>query len=212
MKVPVMDGNSCQTHSPRPQMADVFGFQVPTSIYYLHRGHTWAVPKDDDEVRVGLDAFAQRILGLADEVKLPEIGKTFFQNHVCLTLLREGRRAAIEAPVDGIVSSINPKVRQRPALIHDDPYGEGWLFTVKPTNLQPNLDKLFYGDSNVTWIEQESQRLLFILGSTIKATLPMGGIILDDICGHYPQLTWRRMVKEFLLTNLTKDWKKRYTE
>jgi glycine cleavage system H protein len=204
-----MEGNSSQTRSIRPQVVDVYGFQVPTSIYYLHRGHTWAVPEDSGLVRVGMDAFSQRILGPVDEVNLPEIGKTYYQDHVCLALLREGRRAAIEDPVDGVIESVNPQVRQRPGLIHDDPYGEGWLFTVKPTNLQQNLDNLFYGDSNVTWIEQESQRLLFIMSTSLGATLPMGGVILDDVCGHYPHLTWRRLVKEFLLTNLTKSWKKR---
>lgn len=73
--------------------------QVPTSIYYLHRGHTWAVPEDTGLVRVGLDAFSQKILGPADEVKFPEVGKVYYQDHVCLALEREGHKASIEAPL-----------------------------------------------------------------------------------------------------------------
>ncbi len=38
--------------------------------------------------------------------------------------------------MDGAIEAINPKVRQNPSLIHDDPYGEGWLFLVKPNNLR----------------------------------------------------------------------------
>jgi glycine cleavage system H lipoate-binding protein len=204
-----MNNQNSQAHSLRPQIVEVFGFQVPTSIYYLHRGHTWAVPQDTGEVRVGLDAFSQKILGPADDLKLPEIGKVYFQDHVCMSLVREGYKASVEAPVDGAIEAINPKVHQRPELIHEDPYGEGWLFTIKPTNLQRNLENLFFGESNVTWIEQESQRLLYIMNSTVGATLPSGGALLDDIYGHYPQVGWRRLVKEFLLTNLTKNWKKR---
>lgn len=204
-----MNCKDCQAHSIRPQIADVFGFQVPTSTYYLHRGHTWAVLEAAGQVRVGLDAFSQKILGPADEVKLPEIGKVYYQDHLCMALLREGYKASIEAPVDGTIEAINPKVRQRPGLIHEDPYGEGWLFRVKPINLQQNLENLFYGESNVTWIEQESQRLFYLMNTTIGATLPSGGNILDDVYGHYPQLGWRRLVKEFLLTNLTQNWKKR---
>ena len=131
--------------SPRPEITEVFGFQVPTSIYYLHRGHTWAVLEDTGQVRVGLDAFSQKILGPADELKLPEIGRIYYQDHVCMALLREGHKASVEAPVDGVIEAINPKVRQRPGLIHDDPYGEGWLFTINPNNLQRNLENLFYG-------------------------------------------------------------------
>jgi glycine cleavage system H protein len=204
-----MSNRNSQAHSLRPQLLNVLGFPVPTSIYYLHRGHTWAVPEASGRVRVGLDAFSQKILGPADEVRLPEIGKVYYQDHVCLALVREGHKASVEAPVDGVIESVNPKVRQRPGLIHEDPYGEGWLFTVSPTNLQQNLENLFYGADNVTWIEQESQRLFYIMSSTVGATLPSGGALVDDVYGHYPQLSWRRLVKEFLLTNLTKEWKKR---
>ena len=35
-----------QTQSLRPQIVEVFGLQVPTSDYYLHRGHSWAVVED----------------------------------------------------------------------------------------------------------------------------------------------------------------------
>lgn len=204
-----MSGNGSRATSLMPEITEVFGFQVPTSIYYLHRGHTWAVVEDSGQVRVGLDAFSQKILGPADAVKLPEISNMYFQDHVCMALVREGHKASVEAPLDGSIEAINPKVWQRPGLIHEDPYGEGWLFKVKPTNLQQNLENLFYGESNVTWIEQEAQRLLYIMDTTVGATLPSGGALLDDVYGHYPQLGWRRLVKEFLLTSLTRDWKKR---
>lgn len=204
-----MSGNGSRATSLMPEITEVFGFQVPTSIYYLHRGHTWAVVEDSGQVRVGLDAFSQKILGPADAVKLPEISNIYFQGHVCMALVREGHKASVEAPVDGAIEAVNPKVWQRPGLIHEDPYGEGWLFKVKPNNLQQNLENLFYGESNVTWIEQEAQRLLFIMDTTVGATLPSGGALLNDVYGHYPQLGWRRLVKEFLLTSLTRDWKKR---
>lgn len=204
-----MSNNNIQTQSLRPQIAEVFGLQVPTSNYYLHRGHSWAVLEDNGQVRVGVDAFSQKILGPADEVKFPEIDRVYYQNHICLTLFREGHKASIEAPVDGAVKAINPKVQQRPGLIHEDPYGEGWLFTLTPTNLNQNLENLFYGEDNVTWIEQESQRLFYIMNNVIGSTLPSGGSLIDDIYGNFPELGWRRLVKDFLLTSLTKNWKKR---
>jgi glycine cleavage system H lipoate-binding protein len=188
---------------------DVFGFKVPTSIYYLHRGHTWAILEESGQVRVGLDDFSQKILGQADGLKLPEIGKVYYQDHVCMALLRQGNKASLEAPVDGAIQAVNPKVRQDPGLINRDPYGAGWLFKVNPVNLRQNLEKLFFGDSNATWIDQETHRLLYILDTTVGATLPSGGEVIDDVYGQFPNMGWRRLVKEFLLTNLTRDWRKR---
>ncbi len=203
-----MNPQNLQTPSGA-QMVDVFGFKVPTSFYYLHRGHTWAVLEESGQVRVGLDDFSQKIMGQADDLKLPEIGKVYYQDHVCMALLRQGNKASLEAPVDGAIAAVNPMVRQDPGLINRDPYGAGWLFKVNPSNLKQNLEKLFFGEANATWIDQESHRLLYIMDSTVGATLPSGGEFIDDVYGQFPHVGWRRLVKEFLLTNLTRDWRKR---
>jgi len=201
---------------PRPQMRDVFGFQVPIDTYYLHRGHAWAVLESEDRVRVGLDDFSQKILGPAEEVRLPEVGKVYYQDHLCLALVRQGKKASFEAPVDGPIEAVNPKVRQNPHLIHDDPYGEGWLFLVKPNNLRRNLENLLSGEANAAWIDEESHRLLNLMDTRVGVTLPDGGAIVDDVIGQYPDLGWRPLVQEFFLQNLTKKgfitpakWKKR---
>jgi glycine cleavage system H lipoate-binding protein len=187
----------------RPQMAEVFGFQVPVSDYYLHRGHAWAMLEETGQVRVGLDDFSQKLLGPADEVRLPEVGKVYYQDHLCMALFRQGRKASFEAPVDGAIEVINPKVRQNLSLIHDDPYGEGWLFLVKPNNLQRNLENLISGEAIATWINEESHRLLNLIDTTVGLTLPAGGAIIDDVYGHYPEIGWRPLVQEFFLQNLT---------
>lgn len=187
----------------RPQMEDVLGIQVPVEDYYFHRGHAWATLEGGDRVRVGLDDFSQKLLGPADEVRLPEIGKVYYQDHLCLALFRQGKKASFEAPIDGAIEAINPKVRQNPSLIHDDPYGEGWLFLVKPTNLQSNLEKLYFGEATVTWIGEETNRLMHLMDNTVGTTLPSGGAIIDDVYGNYPGIGWRPLVQEFFLRHLT---------
>jgi glycine cleavage system H lipoate-binding protein len=193
----------------QPQMEDVFGFQVPIEYYYLHRCHTWAALEDDGRVRVGLDDFSQKLLGRADEVRLPEIGKVYYQDHLCMALFRHGKKSSFEAPVDGAIEAINPLVRQNPSLIHDDPYNEGWLFLIKPTNLRRNLENLLYGQEAVIWINEEAHLLLNLMETQAGVILPDGGAIVDDVYGNYQELGWRPLVKEFFEKNLTRVWKKR---
>jgi glycine cleavage system H lipoate-binding protein len=183
----------------RPKVEEVFGFAVPTNEY-LHRGHTWAALENAGRVRIGLDDFSQKVLGAAEEMQLPEIGQTFRHDAAGLALARQGKKAAVLAPVDGIIEAVNPKVRQNPRLAHDDPYGEGWLFVVTPTNLKQDLENLLFGARNVAWIENESHKLLGMLESSTGITLPSGGTVVDDVFGHYPQLGWERLVQEFLHT------------
>ena len=193
-----------------PQTVEVFGFRVPVTRYYLHPGHTWALLEADGRVRVGLDDFSQKILGPAEAVELPRLGELYYQNHVCLALVRQGHKAKFLAPVDGVVDEINAAVAQQPQLIHDDPYGEGWLFLMRPTNLAQNLTQLLGGEGAVAWIEAEAHKLLALMSSETGLTLPDGGAVIDDVYGHFPEVGWRRLVREFFLHELTKTWKKRY--
>ena len=193
------DQSECYASLDRPLVKDVFGFAVPAS-FYLHRGHTWVALETCGRVRLGLDDFSQKVLGPIDEIRLPSPGEKFQRDRVGLNLVRQGKKAAVLAPLDGIIEVVNPKVRQSPGLAHDDPYGQGWMCVVTPTNLKPDLENLLFGQRNVAWIESEAHKLLGMLESSAGATLPSGGIIIDEIYGRYPKLGWKRLVRNFLRT------------
>jgi glycine cleavage system H lipoate-binding protein len=182
-----------------PKVQEVFGISVPT-FNFLHRGHTWVALEHAGRVRIGLDDFIQKILGPADRISLPQVGEEIHADQVALTLFRQGKKAPVLAPVSGVIEAVNPKIRQRPSLAHDDPYGAGWLMLVTPTNLKFDLEKMLFGQCNVAWVDHESHRLLGMLESSIGITLPSGGGIVDDFWGSYPQLGWQRLVQEFLHT------------
>lgn len=184
------------------KMTQVFGFTVPTEDYYLHRGHAWVVLEKPDRVRVGLDDFSQKILGPAEALQPPEPGKVYYQDHIFMALLRQGHKASFVAPVDGTVVAMNEKAMKNPRLIHDDPYGEGWLYLMEPTNLKHNLENLVTGPETVAWIEDETHRLLEMLSDKAGYTLPSGGSIVDDVYGHFPVLGWRRLVRGFFTRHL----------
>lgn len=193
------DQSECYASLDRPQVRDVFGFRVPTSIY-LHQGHLWVAMETCGRVRLGLDDFSQKVFGPADEIRLPSPGEEFQRDRVGLTLVRQGKEAPVLAPLDGVVEVVNPRVRHRAALAHDDPYGEGWLCVVTPANLKPDLENLLFGQRNAAWIENESNKLLGMLESSAGVTLTSGGTVVDDIYGHYPKLGWKNLVREFLRT------------
>jgi glycine cleavage system H lipoate-binding protein len=182
-----------------PKIQEVFGISVPT-FNFLHRGHTWVALENAGRVRIGLDDFCQKVLGPADKIELPHVGEEIHADSVALTLSRQGMEAAVLAPLDGIIEAVNPKILQSPIFAHTDPYGEGWLLVVTPTNLRPDLEKMLFGQCNVAWAEHESHRLLGMLKSAVGITLPSGGVIVDDVYGAYPQLGWTNLVQEFLHT------------
>ena len=203
------DRSAPQVQATEPETLESYGIESPPGNYYLHRGHAWAALEDTGEVRVGLDDFSQKILGTADELKVPATGTVVYQDHICLAVVKDEKKASFEAPVDGMITAVNTKVLKNPRLLHDDPYGEGWLFKIKPANLQRNLDNLLTGEKNAAWIGHESHRLLNLMETAAGVTLPSGGAIIDNVCGHCPQIGFRRLAKEFFLTSVSRNWKKR---
>jgi glycine cleavage system H lipoate-binding protein len=145
-----------------------------------------------------MDDFSQKVLGPGDEIRLPLIGEEIRHDQAALALFRQGEKAAVLAPLDGIIEAVNPKVLARPGLAHDDPYGEGWLMVVAATNLKTDLKNLVSGEGNGPWIEEESLRLLAMLEPSVGAALQSDRTVIDDVYGQYPELGWERLVKEFL--------------
>ena len=81
---------------------------------YLHRGHTWVALEESGAVRLGVDDFFQKVLAPArgDEIRLPLIGEEIPYGQAALPQFCQGTKAAVLAPLDGIIEAINPKARQ----------------------------------------------------------------------------------------------------
>jgi len=181
------------------EFEEIFGVRVPTSRY-LHLGHTWVALENDGRVRLGLDDFSQKLLGPGDGVQVPLPGEEVRRHETHLVLYRGKGRAPVLTPLYGVVEAVNRKVLERPGLIHDDPYGDGWIMVIAPTSLDRDLENLIPGPEGVSFVEQETMRLLAMLEPSVGATLQAGGSLIDDIYGQYPDLGWERLVKEFLRT------------
>jgi glycine cleavage system H protein len=177
----------------------VAGFQVPEALYY-HRGHTWALPEDDGNVRVGLDDFARRLLGHARTLHLPDVGSTLIQGAPSASVCADGREAELVAPVAGEVSMLNPDLVTQPHLATDDPYGRGWLFKVRAHNLPANLRNLMTGSLARRFAEDAREALDLRLMALSGSVLHDGGEPLADFASHLPAAEWRRLVSAFLLT------------
>ena len=103
-------------------------FSVPTGVA-LHPGHTWARMEADGSVAVGLDDLGHRLVGDLDRVSVPARGARVEQGEPAVSLGAGGRTVKIVSPVDGEVIAYNAA-----SDTSSDPYGQGWLFRVRPEN------------------------------------------------------------------------------
>ena len=177
----------------------VAGYELPDN-YYFHRGHSWSHIEYGGRIRVGMDDFAQRLVGTLSEIKLPTDGEKMYQGSVGWIIERDSRKAKVISPMDGVVTAINPELEKNPSLVSQDPYGNGWIYMIEPLNLKKNLKDLLYGEDASAWLEDEAGRLLKRIETEIGATAHDGGRPVSDIYGSIDGEEWASFLNEFLLT------------
>jgi glycine cleavage system H lipoate-binding protein len=183
----------------RPDFKEAHGYQVAENYYY-HMGHGWARVEHGGYIRVGFDDFAVKLFGKAHSVDLPKIGAKLSQNQPGWAFGRNALKAEMMSPVSGTVLALNHKVLDYPEIVHENPYEDGWLFLVGSKNLKINLQKLYFGEETFYWMEEECRKLMRLIGPEYEKLSATGGLPIDDLYGHHPEIGWDTLVHSFLRT------------
>ncbi|MEY3214333.1 MAG: hypothetical protein RIT28_4814, partial [Pseudomonadota bacterium] len=110
------------------------------SEYKYSREHEW-VRVEGDVATVGITAHAQQQLGEIVFVELPEVGRSVGKGDEVGTIESVKAVGELYSPVSGEVVEGNQAVVDDPAVLNDDPHGEGWLVRVR-VNDASELDSL----------------------------------------------------------------------
>ncbi len=107
-------------------------FEVPAELRYLE-SHEWTTV-DDETVRIGVSDFAQDELGDVVFVELPDVGDDIAAGGTFGVVESIKAVSDLYAPVSGEVVAINEELFDRPELVNEDPYGDGWMLEVAPSD------------------------------------------------------------------------------
>jgi glycine cleavage system H protein len=101
----------------------------PRELWYT-KDHEWARVADRTAV-VGITDFAQDRLGSIVFVDFPALGKSFKKGDTLISVDSVKAVAEVYSPVTGEVQAVNDTLRDKPELVNQDPYGEGWMVKLK---------------------------------------------------------------------------------
>lgn len=104
----------------------------PEQLKY-HKEHTW-LRIEGNTGTIGITEFAQSELGEIVYVDQPNIGNSYKQDEVFGTVEALKTVSDLFMPVSGKVTAINSGLRQEPALVNSDPFGEGWMIQIELTD------------------------------------------------------------------------------
>ena len=106
--------------------------KFPEDLKYT-KEHEW-VRREGDIVYIGITDYAQDQLGDIVFVDIPTVGETLDANEVFGTIEVVKTVSDLFLPISGEILEDNEAVEDNPELVNEDPYGEGWLIKVQPTN------------------------------------------------------------------------------
>ncbi len=142
----------------------VGGWFVLPDKYCFHQGHSWAIPEDENVVRVGMDDFAHRLLGRPDAVELPAMGTRLFQGEPGWAIRMGSTAVKMLSPVEGEVVGVNYEVVDSPGILCSDPYERGWLLRVQVPDRRRNEKNLLCGTLARAWLEEQLRAMRIELG------------------------------------------------
>ena len=104
---------------------------VPAELRYTTE-HEWVRVEGDGTVVVGITDHAQHQLGELVYVELPETARSVAAGEGCAVVESVKAASDVYAPLGGVVTAVNESLNTQPDLVNRSPYGDGWLFRMKP--------------------------------------------------------------------------------
>ena len=178
----------------------VAGFEIPEHLRF-HQGHSWALGESPNLVRAGIDDFAAKLIGDAEEVNLPQRGQWIRQGQKVWSFRVNGELIEMVSPIEGTVSDVNDEVVRHPETLTADPYGKSWLMTVQAPDAKTNYRNLLEGSMARNLMADSARKLSAYLPQTNGnlALAQDGGKAHDAIAKQLPADKYVAITKEFFL-------------
>jgi glycine cleavage system H protein len=123
---------------------------IPPDLRYS-TDHEWA-RVEEGRVRIGITDYAQDALGDVVFVEVPEAGSEVERGASFSEVESTKSVSEIYAPVSGVIAEINADLADSPERLNDDPYGEGWICIIDPSD-PAQLDELLDAEGYRALIE-----------------------------------------------------------
>ena len=106
---------------------------IPGDLMYT-KTHEWVRRNEDGTLTVGITDHAQDLLGDMVYVEPPEPGRAVSAGEDCAVVESVKAASDVYSPVSGEVVEANDSLADAPETLNQDPYGNGWLFRLRPSD------------------------------------------------------------------------------
>jgi len=138
-------------------MANIEGYNMPDDLYY-HEEDTW-IKMEGDTVRIGMTDFFQQAAGDIVYVDLPFEGDDVQQGEPFGKAQSSKWIGKLISPLSGTIEEVNYELDSDSTIINKDPYGDGWVIVLTPSDLEGEMENLIHGLEDATaWIKRQIEK------------------------------------------------------
>lgn len=134
---------------------DKFTFKVATDRRYTDLG-VWALAVGK-HIRIGLSDFLQQTSGDIAFADVEPIGSILAVGDEVCEIETIKVTLSILSPVTGKIMLINPLMENEAETINQDPYGEGWVCEIEPSNWENEINNLMDADAYFAHMKHQAE-------------------------------------------------------
>ena len=163
--------------------------------------------EESGAAKVGLDDFLQHVTGEVKFISLKNPGEIVKKGDLLTEIDQNGKHLRVFSPISGEILSTNTMLSENPGILNEDPYEEGWIYKLKPSNWVEDTKSYFLAEDATKWATKELERFKdFLIGGSRKrysgepsmVLLQDGGEIRDNVLAELPNEVWQDFQEEFL--------------
>jgi glycine cleavage system H protein len=128
--------------------------EFPDELRYT-KEHEWARAEGEGRVRIGITDYAQDALGDVVYVDIPEVGTNVKGSQPFGEVESTKSVSDVYSPISGTIVERNPLLDERPELVNEQAYGDGWLVVIEPAD-PSELDALLDASGYRAFVEQQA--------------------------------------------------------
>jgi glycine cleavage system H protein len=179
--------------------------RIPQGIFYSNN-HTWTHLEKSGIAKVGLDDLVLHVTGDVMLRNLKKPGNFINKGESLADIDHNGKKLQLTSPISGRVTNINPLLSEHPGIINEDPYENGWIYEVRPSEWISETESYHLAGDAVTWLQEEVERLKDFLAVSMRkyspgnsfTVLQDGGQLCDNPLAGLPDEIWQDFQKSFL--------------
>lgn len=189
------------THLPADEDTARGEFAIPGGVF-IADSHTWVSMNQEGIAKVGIDDFAKKLIGKVESVDLPNLGMNVKAGQPLFTMKQGNRKVIFNAPISGVVKSINTILKENLEALDITPYERNWFCAIDADNIDDEIKGLHIGKSAVAFYQKDIEHFKSVMKDILKTEKNEDEYVNENqlYIGQLEKLNdvnWEKVVSEF---------------